>query len=59
MIGFIDPSLYNLSLNYSQHSAIADLHTFQFTAAHALGFCLHCSLLGSGSQQRNYYFKSL
>jgi hypothetical protein len=38
MIGFIGPSLYNLSLNYNQYSATTDLHNFQFTVAHALGF---------------------
>jgi hypothetical protein len=27
-----------MSLNYKQYSNIADLQTFQFTAAHALGF---------------------
>jgi hypothetical protein len=32
MIGFTDPSWYC----YKPYSAIADLHTFQFTAAHAL-----------------------
>jgi hypothetical protein len=37
MIGFTRTSVTN-SLNYSQYSAIADLHTFQFTVAHALGF---------------------
>jgi hypothetical protein len=26
-----------MSLNYNQYSAITDLHTFQFTVAHALG----------------------
>jgi hypothetical protein len=43
MIGFIDPSLYNLSLNWNPYSAVADLHTFQFTAAHALGFSVSTS----------------
>jgi hypothetical protein len=36
MIGFIGTSV-TMSLNYKPYSAIADLHTFQFTAAHALG----------------------
>jgi hypothetical protein len=31
MIGFIDTSLYNLSLNYNQYSATADLLTSQIT----------------------------
>jgi hypothetical protein len=44
MIGFIGPSLQlhlatiNTTRTYKQYSAVADLHTFQFTAAHALGF---------------------
>jgi hypothetical protein len=33
---------YTLSLN---HSAIADLHNFQFTVAHALGFSVSTSRL--------------
>jgi hypothetical protein len=47
MIWFIDPSLQlhlvtiNTAHTYKQYSAIADLHTFQFTAAPTLGFCLH------------------
>jgi hypothetical protein len=27
-----------ITLNYKKYSAIADLHTFQFTAAQAVGF---------------------
>jgi hypothetical protein len=38
MIGFTDPSLYNLFLYYNQYSTIANLHTFQFTTVHTLGF---------------------
>jgi hypothetical protein len=37
MFGFIDPSLYK------PYSAIADLHTFKFHAAHALGFSVSTS----------------
>jgi hypothetical protein len=37
MIGFIGISA-TTSLNYSQYSAIADLHNFQFTVALELGF---------------------
>jgi hypothetical protein len=37
MIGFIGTSVTS-SLNYNQYSVIADLHTFQSTAAHASGF---------------------
>jgi hypothetical protein len=43
MTGFIDPSLYHLSHNYNQYSAIADLHIFQFTVAHALTFSVFTS----------------
>jgi hypothetical protein len=35
--------LCTVSLNYNQYSAFADLHTFQFTFAHALGFCVSTS----------------
>jgi hypothetical protein len=37
MIEFIVTSV-TISLNYNKYSAIANLHTFQFTAAHALAF---------------------
>jgi hypothetical protein len=37
MIGFIGTSVI-ISFNYNEYSAIADLHTFQFAVAHALGF---------------------
>jgi hypothetical protein len=44
MIGFIS-TLVKVTLKYS---AIADLHTFQFTVAHALGFPVFTSrLLGT------------
>jgi hypothetical protein len=45
MIGFIG-TLVTISLNhiyYRQYSAIADLHTLQFTNAHALGFSVSTS----------------
>jgi hypothetical protein len=42
MIGFIDTSWCKYT-NYNQQSAVADLHTFQFTAAHALGFSVSIS----------------
>jgi hypothetical protein len=42
MIGFIS-SLVRISLNYNQYNAIADLHTFQFTVAHTLGFSVFTS----------------
>jgi hypothetical protein len=44
MIGFIS-ILITASLNYSQYSDIADLHTSQFTVAHALGFSVFTSRL--------------
>jgi hypothetical protein len=44
MIGFISTSV-TLYLNYNQYSAIADLHTFQFTVSHALGFSVFTSRL--------------
>jgi ABC-type amino acid transport system permease subunit len=50
MIGFTDTLLVQLRLvtinttrAYKQRSAIADLHTSQFTAAHALGFSVSTS----------------
>jgi hypothetical protein len=44
MIGFIGTSVTD-SLNYNQYSAIADLHIFQFTFAHTLGFSVSTSRL--------------
>jgi hypothetical protein len=35
--------LCTISLNYKPYSAIADLHTFKFTAAHAIGFSVSIS----------------
>jgi hypothetical protein len=60
MIGFIDPSLYNLSLNYNQYSATADLHAFKFTVAHALGYSVSTSRilatdLNTGTITSNHY----
>jgi hypothetical protein len=37
MLGFTG-TLVTISLNHNQYSAIADLDTYQFTVAHALGF---------------------
>jgi hypothetical protein len=42
MIEFIGTSATGF-LNYSQYSAIADLHNLQFIAAHALGFLVFTS----------------
>jgi hypothetical protein len=44
MIGFIGASL-QLHLLNNQYSAIADLHTFQFIVAHALGSSVSTSRL--------------
>jgi hypothetical protein len=44
MIVFIGTSV-TISLSYNQYSAIADLHTFQSTVAHALGFSVSTSRL--------------
>jgi hypothetical protein len=44
MIVFISTSV-PISLNYNWYSAIADLHTLQFTVAHALGFSFSTSRL--------------
>jgi hypothetical protein len=44
MIGFIGTSVA-ICLNYNQYSAITDLHTFQFTVAHTLGFSVSTSRL--------------
>jgi hypothetical protein len=34
-----------ITLKYMQYSAIADVHTFKFTAAHELGFSVSTSRL--------------
>jgi hypothetical protein len=44
MTGFIGTSVTS-SLNHTYYSAIADLHNFQFTVAHALGFSVSTSRL--------------
>jgi hypothetical protein len=49
MIGFIEASLQlqlvtiNITRTYKQESAMVELHTFQFTSAHALGFSFSTS----------------
>jgi hypothetical protein len=48
MIGFISSLVTHallITLTYWQYSAIADLHTFQFTVAHALGFSVSTNRL--------------
>jgi hypothetical protein len=44
MIGFIS-TLVTMSPNYNQYSSISDLHIFQLTVAHALGFPVSTSRL--------------
>jgi hypothetical protein len=60
MIGFIDAFFVTVSRNYNQYSTIADLHTFQFTVAHALGFLVSTSHipvtdLNTGAFTSNHY----
>jgi hypothetical protein len=48
MIGFISASVTHsllITLKYRQYSTIADLHTFKFTVARALGFPVFSSHL--------------
>jgi hypothetical protein len=63
MVGFINTLVTHtllITLKYMQYSVIADLHTFQFTVAHALGFSVFLpSSPSNGSQHRNCHFKSL
>jgi hypothetical protein len=59
MVGFFDTSII-YSLNYSEQSAIADLHIFQFTVASALGFSVSTSRLlatdfNTGTITSNHY----
>jgi hypothetical protein len=54
-------TLVTISLNhiyYRQYSAIADLHTLQFTNAHALGFSVSTSRLLATDLNTNCHFKS-
>jgi hypothetical protein len=44
MIGFIGTSV-TISLKYNKYTSISDLHTFQFTFAHELGFSVSISHL--------------
>jgi hypothetical protein len=52
--------LCTVSLHYNQYSAIADLHNFQFTVAHAIGFSVSTSRiratgLDTGTITSNHY----
>jgi hypothetical protein len=42
MIGFIAPYTFT-TWDYRQYSAIADLHTLQFTVRHTVGFSVFSS----------------
>jgi hypothetical protein len=51
---------FTITLNYNQYSAIANLHTFQFTVAHALGFSVSTGRLlamdlNIGTTTSNHY----
>jgi hypothetical protein len=54
MIGFIGTSV-TVSLDYNRYSVIADLHTFQFTVPHALGFSVSTSRLLATDVTSNHY----
>jgi hypothetical protein len=43
MTGFIDTLYVHTTRDYMQYSAVADLHTLQFTVTHALGFSVFAS----------------
>jgi hypothetical protein len=63
MIGFISTFVTHtllVTLKYRQYSGIADLHTFEFTVAHTLGFSVSTSRLVSvglntGTITSNHY----
>jgi hypothetical protein len=62
MIGFIGAALQLHFVN-NQYSTIAGLHTFQFTATHALGFSVSSSRclvadLNTGTSTSNHYKSS-
>jgi hypothetical protein len=58
MIGFIAPCIFT-TRDYRQYSALAILHTLQFTVAHALGFSVFTSRnLATDLSQSPYRFKS-
>jgi hypothetical protein len=45
--------------DYRQYSAIADLHTLEFTITHAVGFCIFTShILATDLQSSHCYFRS-
>jgi hypothetical protein len=58
MIGFINTLYIHTVRNYRKYSAIADLHTFRFTVAHALGFLVFTSrILATDLRQSHCNFK--
>jgi hypothetical protein len=58
MIEFVD-TLYTQLATTGNYSAIADLHTLQFTVAHTLGFSVFTSrILATDLQQSHCHFKS-
>jgi hypothetical protein len=58
MIGFID-TLYTSLGTTGNYSAIADLHTSQFTITYSLGFSVFASrILETDLQQSHCHFKS-
>jgi hypothetical protein len=58
MIEFIAPYTFT-TRDYRQYSAVASLHTFQFTVTHALGFSVLTSrILATDLSQSRYNFKS-
>jgi hypothetical protein len=59
MIGFIPPDNIHTVRDYRQYSAIAILHTLQFTVGHALGFSVFTSrILATDLSQSHCNFKS-
>jgi hypothetical protein len=58
MIGFITPYIFTTRY-YRQYSAVADLHTLQFTVTHAQGFSVFTGrILATDLSQSHRQFKS-
>jgi hypothetical protein len=59
MIGFIAPYTFTQFGTTGNYTPIAILHTFQFTAAHALGFSVFTSrILATDLSQTHCHFES-
>jgi hypothetical protein len=58
MVGFIAPYSFTPLGTTGNYSAIADLHTLQFTVTHALGFSVFTSILATDLYQSYCHFKS-